>query len=1104
MAAQEWDWFQREELIGQISDIRVQNLQVERENVQKRTFTRWINLHLEKCDPPLEVKDLFVDIQDGKVLMALLEVLSGRNLLHEYKFSSHRIFRLNNIAKALKFLEDSNVKLVSIDAAEIADGNPSLVLGLIWNIILFFQIKELTGNLSRNSPSSCLSPSSGGTDSDSSFPPTPTAERSAAISVKDQRKAIRTLLAWVQRKTRKYGVAVQDFAGSWRSGLAFLAVIKAIDPSLVDMKQALEDSMRENLEKAFSVAHDALHIPRLLEPEDIMVDAPDEQSIVTYVAQFLEHFPELEAEDFVDSDREAPIESTFVRIKETPSEQESTVFFLAENGEHAYTVNHETSHPPPSKVFVCDKPKSVKESSAGDVVSHALSDTSDGAVHQPVDQGLQGVPGRTSSISEPSSESPVLPRKDNRGSLSLPIKKTVHFEADTYKDASCSKDAFHSPDFGFEGSPGGTKELLEQDGYLSEVAEAKPEQDVPRASAAPSDETPGDVPLGDSVSGRCQSSPSWNGAWEPAASQGEEGHPQSPFGEDTVMAESLEIKVQLQTVEAMDEEGFFEGIPLKASKFNSNLFSFASTSQAFGEEPGPPENKPAEEEGLEEYQEELGGRRSQAACGQEGSDEPPGPPGRHGPHVDPGQEEPGRHDPRVDPGQEEPGRHGPRADPGQEEPGRHDPRVDPGQEEPGQYGPRADPGQEEPGRHGPRVDPGQEEPGRHDPRVDPGQEEQDRVSAPEEALVDKKPEVYEKAKRKSPRRQDGEEEGDDGPRELGRELPSDPPSSRASLETLGSRSEDRLDFRPSPPLSKVSVIPHDLFYYPHYEVPLAAVLEAFAEGLEDFKSEEMDFEDPEDYLYGMGPREEAEEDKPEEPGASKSSYSFSVPGEDLPQCTIQEADPGEDLPQSTTQEAEPDRGAEGARPATPPPTQGDQQQREAEDSAPVESHQSQDTPVSENSAHPLEEKVTEESVSSKKKEKKKHVEHKESSIFIAPATVRSSDDLEEDIGDHRVPSRTSHSDSSIYIRRHANRSLEADHFSYVQLRNAADLDDRRNRMLTRKANHCGEATLQDGPGLQSDSLTQLVQQPDMMYFILFLWLLVYCLLLFPQLDVSRL
>ena len=47
----------------------------------------------------------------------------------------------------------------------------------------------------------------------------------------------------------------------------------------------------------------------------------------------------------------------------------------------------------------------------------------------------------------------------------------------------------------------------------------------------------------------------------------------------------------------------------------------------------------------------------------------------------------------------------------------------------------------------------------------------------------------------------------------------------------------------------------------------------------------------------------------------------------------------------------------------------------------------------------------EESISSKKKEKRKHVDHVESSIFIAPGTVRSSDDLEEDTGDHKVLSR---------------------------------------------------------------------------------------------------
>ncbi|XP_021259287.1 calmin isoform X3 [Numida meleagris] len=373
MAGQEWDWFQREELIGHISDIRVQNLQVERENVQKRTFTRWINLHLGKCKPPLKVRDLFMDIQDGKILMALLEVLSGQKLMHEYKSSTHRIFRLNNIAKALKFLEDSNVKLVSIDAAEIADGNSSLVLGLIWNIILFFQIKELTGNLNRNSSSSSLSSGPSGPESDTSYPSTPNVERSMSVTVKDQRKAIRALLFWVQRKTRKYGVAVQDFASSWRSGLAFLAIIKAIDSTLVDMKHALEKSARENLEDAFSIAQNKLGVPRLLEPEDIMVESPDEQSIVTYVAQFLEHFPELEGEDFTDPEKELPIESTYVHIKDTPSEKESKILILRESDKNMYTVNHERSHPAPPKVHIHDTPERILSETVPEVCNGKLS-----------------------------------------------------------------------------------------------------------------------------------------------------------------------------------------------------------------------------------------------------------------------------------------------------------------------------------------------------------------------------------------------------------------------------------------------------------------------------------------------------------------------------------------------------------------------------------------------------------------------------------------------------------------------------------------------------------------------------------------------------------
>ncbi|XP_063040003.1 calmin isoform X2 [Engraulis encrasicolus] len=370
MAGHEWeDWFEREELIGQISDIRVQNLQVEREMVQKRTFTRWINLHLEKCNPPLEVHDLFRDIQDGRILMALLEELSGCKLLHGFKPSSHRIFRLNNIAKVLSFLEQRNVKLVSIDATDVADGNSSIVLGLIWNIILFFQIKELTGNIKSQFPSSSsLSSLPTSSDSDTSYSTTslsssttPSEERRSSVAARDHGKAIKTLLHWVQRRTRRFGVAVDDFGKSWTSGLAFLAVIKSVDPSLVDMRRALLRTPRENLEEAFRTAHYSLGIPRLLEPEDVTISPPDHQVIMTYVAQFLEHFPSLDEDDVCDVvDRSGSKVSVRLNdsaahngVKRTHETSSSSTLSLSSSS--SYVVKREWVKPPP-KIFISSAP----------------------------------------------------------------------------------------------------------------------------------------------------------------------------------------------------------------------------------------------------------------------------------------------------------------------------------------------------------------------------------------------------------------------------------------------------------------------------------------------------------------------------------------------------------------------------------------------------------------------------------------------------------------------------------------------------------------------------------------------------------------------------
>ncbi|NXI75095.1 CLMN protein, partial [Anseranas semipalmata] len=50
-----------------------------------------------------------------------------------------------------------------------------------------------------------------------------------------------------------------------------------------------------------------------------------------------------------------------------------------------------------------------------------------------------------------------------------------------------------------------------------------------------------------------------------------------------------------------------------------------------------------------------------------------------------------------------------------------------------------------------------------------------------------------------------------------------------NAEDLDSCDEDESSAEVLPSSSKVSVIPHDLFYYPHYNVPISAVLDAYVE-----------------------------------------------------------------------------------------------------------------------------------------------------------------------------------------------------------------------------------------------------------------------------------
>lgn len=60
---------------------------------------------------------------------------------------------------------------------------------------------------------------------------------------------------------------VNDFGNSWRDGMAFLAIIHRIRPSLVNIDQLRNASNLVRLETAFRIAETELGIARLLDPE---------------------------------------------------------------------------------------------------------------------------------------------------------------------------------------------------------------------------------------------------------------------------------------------------------------------------------------------------------------------------------------------------------------------------------------------------------------------------------------------------------------------------------------------------------------------------------------------------------------------------------------------------------------------------------------------------------------------------------------------------------------------------------------------------------------------------------------------------------------------
>lgn len=219
------------------------------ELVQQKAFTAWMNETLAQRN--LHVKDL-AELGDGTKLCHFFEILSNKKIPTKIELKpTNRIQYIQNLAIALKFLEsDLGVRNPGCSAEDIADVKTKLVLGLLWTLYRKYRIAVITH-----------------------------ADKSSEEG----------LLLWCKNVTDGYkGVQIDSFKTSFKDGLAFLALVHRFNPETtgVVFDSYTKDTPESNLAAAFEFAEKELHVPKLLDVNEVLEGRVDERSLVLYTSLF--------------------------------------------------------------------------------------------------------------------------------------------------------------------------------------------------------------------------------------------------------------------------------------------------------------------------------------------------------------------------------------------------------------------------------------------------------------------------------------------------------------------------------------------------------------------------------------------------------------------------------------------------------------------------------------------------------------------------------------------------------------------------------------------------------------------------------------------------
>eukprot|EP00731_Ephydatia_muelleri_P018457 Em0011g497a len=205
--------------------------------MQVKTFTRWCNARL--AVQQVTVEDLSTDLCDGVKLIVLLEVLSQKRLGKFNKKPRMHAQRMENVEIALQFItQKEKIRLVNIGSGDIVGGNLKLILGLIWTLILHYQIKNL--------------------------------------------------LNYLEHLIQLPGKKIRNVTTDWNDGILLATLVDSVARGLCpECDEMLPEKALQNVTHAMTLAEEWLSVPQVLNPADMVNPNVDELSMMTYLSQFL-------------------------------------------------------------------------------------------------------------------------------------------------------------------------------------------------------------------------------------------------------------------------------------------------------------------------------------------------------------------------------------------------------------------------------------------------------------------------------------------------------------------------------------------------------------------------------------------------------------------------------------------------------------------------------------------------------------------------------------------------------------------------------------------------------------------------------------------------